>query len=158
MHITTVATNDAEKLTSIAMLAKAHWGYDKSFMLAVREELKVSTEKLDCEALFYRCMRNTDGDILAFYCVDSRVPHENDNVFELDGLFTHPDWIGKGLGQLLFVHACDLSRRLRADKLLIQSDPYAVGFYQKMGCEIIGEKASGSIAGRVLPMMVKRLR
>ncbi len=45
----------------------------------------------------------------------------------------------------------DLARRLGLTSLLIVADPGAATFYRHVGAEQIGESASGSIPGRVLP-------
>lgn len=157
MNITLAKPDDSDTLTDIAMLAKGYWGYDESFMNAAREELSVSAKKIEASNLFYYCLKSCHDEILAFYCLDTSGEADN-NTVELEALFTHPNWMGKGVGQQLFEHACQLSVNMQANALLIQSDPNAVGFYRKMGCEIIGERASGSISGRTLPVMLKTLR
>jgi hypothetical protein len=35
----------------------------------------------------------------------------------------------------------------------IHSDPEAQGFYERMGARLIGKTPSGSIAGRLLPLL-----
>ena len=40
----------------------------------------------------------------------------------------------------------------------LDSDPHAVGFYEKMGLKVKGWSPSGSIPGRLLPRMEKYLR
>ena len=41
-----------------------------------------------------------------------------------------------------------------AGRMVIQSDPHAEGFYLHMGARRVGERASDSIPGRVLPLFV----
>ena len=44
-----------------------------------------------------------------------------------------------------------------ASGITLDADPNSVGFYQRMGMEIVGESPSGSIPGRMLPRMRKAL-
>ena len=71
---------------------------------------------------------------------------------ELEALFVEPEQIGSGIGAQMFEHATKHAKQLGYEKLLIQSDPNAEGFYLKMRCEKIGEKPSQSIQGRSLPL------
>lgn len=157
MQISDVTTHDCKELTAIAMKSKAHWGYDENFMHAAREELAVTVSKVNSDEMFYRCAKDQNNNIVGFFCVNLVTDSEFNSDFELDALFTHPNWIGKGVGRQLFVDACNLCVNKHAKALIIQSDPNAVGFYHQMGCEIIGERASGSIVGRTLPVMRKIL-
>ena len=49
------------------------------------------------------------------------------------------------------------AREAGAERIVLDSDPHAVGFYERMGCRVIGEAPSGSIPGRMLPHMEKRI-
>jgi ribosomal protein S18 acetylase RimI-like enzyme len=72
----------------------------------------------------------------------------------IDNLFVLPDYIGQGIGNRLFQHAVELARRRGYKILQLESDPNAVGFYQKMGMRKIGERRydlDGQL--RVLPLM-----
>lgn len=77
---------------------------------------------------------------------------QNENVVELEKLFIEPDWIGRGIGKLLFNWSIGRARYLGAQTMIVTADPYAVPFYEKMGFERIGQEASGSVAGRILPV------
>ncbi len=90
-----------------------------------------------------------DGMILGFYALE---PLGNKN-FELDALFVEPRSIGVGVGRTLMQHAVEQVRALGGVTIQIVSDPYAESFYRKAGARRIGERPSGSIPGRVLPLM-----
>ena len=50
-----------------------------------------------------------------------------------------------------------IAREAGYTSLLIEADPNAVGFYEAMGADRIGEVPSGSLPGRTLPLLVFRL-
>jgi ribosomal protein S18 acetylase RimI-like enzyme len=69
-----------------------------------------------------------------------------------------PEFIGKGVGKEMFLHALELSRERGYKSLQLEADPNAVGFYEKMGMKRIGERAS-EVDGqpRILPIMELKL-
>ncbi|HHS89329.1 MAG TPA: GNAT family N-acetyltransferase, partial [Rhodobacteraceae bacterium] len=76
---------------------------------------------------------------------------------DVAAFFIAADKKGLGLGRRLWnrleVHAKDRC----VTRLRVESDPQAVPFYRAMGCRQIGDVPSGSIAGRMLPLLEKRL-
>lgn len=140
--------NEAEILSQLAFNSKSHWGYDSEFMDNCKSELTYSTEDiLDSQNHFYKIIFN--NNIAGFY----RLLEISANEIELEALFISPEFIGQSFGKKLFDHAVGLSKSLGYDSIKIQSDPYAEEFYLKMGAIKIGEEPSGSIPGRVLPLM-----
>lgn len=75
----------------------------------------------------------------------------------LEKLFVDTDRIGQGFGKVLFRWAIDAARTLEASELIIEADPGAAPFYERMGCIPAGQADSGSIEGRVLPRFILRL-
>ncbi len=71
--------------------------------------------------------------------------------------FVEPSAIGSGVGRALWGKAEALAQAAGAMEIGLDSDPFAEGFYLAMGAMRIGEAPSGSIPGRVLPRMMKRL-
>ena len=60
--------------------------------------------------------------------------------------------IGRGLGAQLWSLALETAREQHYSYFLIESDPFAKGFYQRMAAEQIGEiPATGT--GRLLPLL-----
>jgi ribosomal protein S18 acetylase RimI-like enzyme len=69
-----------------------------------------------------------------------------------------PDFIGKGIGKRLFAHAVEVSRQREYKILQLEADPNALGFYEKMGMEKIGERTSAvENVQRTLPVMELKL-
>lgn len=149
IQITACTQTDCQMLTEIAMSAKAFWGYSEAFMDAVFIELSVTPTKLASPSSMY-FKATLEDQLCGFYCIELH----DQNSAELDALFVSPDWIGRGIGKQLFQHACELLGSRNITRLFVQSDPNALGFYQKTGCRLLAEKSSGSIPGRMLPWLV----
>jgi GNAT superfamily N-acetyltransferase len=76
---------------------------------------------------------------------------------ELLKLFVEPAWLGSGIGRLLFEWATARARDLGAVRMIIEADPGAAAFYQRMGAYPAGFTPSQSIPGRMLPRMLMEL-
>jgi GNAT superfamily N-acetyltransferase len=50
-----------------------------------------------------------------------------------------PKRIGRGIGRALFDHAVRRAASLGAGSVRIEADPYAEGFYRRMGARWVGE-------------------
>ena len=146
-------THEADALSALAVRSKGHWGYDQAFLDRCRDELRVSEEQLVSDAHCYRVVE-VDGVLAGFYALQ-RVSSE---VFELDALFVEPAFIGRGIGRELVEHATRLATRMGASRMVIQGDPNAADFYRAAGAREAGERPSGSIPGRMLPLFVMELR
>lgn len=134
-------------LSNLAFDSKSYWGYSAEFMDQCRDELAVSERDLCSPELLYRVCEN-DGEILGFYAIAPVSDHEA----ELDALFVKPGSIGQGIGKALISHAVSLARGNGFKALVIQGDPHAEPFYLAAGAERIGQRESGSIKGRYLPL------
>lgn len=140
-------SDENDKLSEIAIRSKAHWGYSESFMQACNDELIVSNEKIDT------------GDYQYFVACElakiqgfAGLQRISAQICELDGLFVDPEFIGKGIGKVLFEHILTVLKQQNFKVLHIHSDPNASDFYQRMGATFIRQVPSGSIEGRQLPL------
>lgn len=136
---------EADKLTDLVLRSKAYWGYNDEFMQAAAEHMAI-TPKFLAESRSF--VLELDGKMIG---LSSLV--DQGEVIVLDNLFIAPDHIGQGWGQRLWDHALDFARRGGYKVLQLDADPYAVGFYQKQGAEVVGETASTLKEGRTLPVM-----
>ena len=139
---------DAANLTRIAMQSKAHWGYSAEFMQAAQAELTVLPEDILDPDSHYRVAIHENKPI-GFYALSMQAG----NSIELDAMFVSPPVIGTGVGSMMIKHAKKVAAGLGAVILTIQSDPFALGFYQNAGGRITGESESESIPGRYLPTL-----
>ena len=75
----------------------------------------------------------------------------------LEKLFVEPERLRGGVGGALFRWAVESARALGAYRIVIEADPDAVPFYERMGAVVDGTAPSGSIPGRQLPRLVLAL-
>jgi GNAT superfamily N-acetyltransferase len=136
---------EADALTDLVLRSKAYWGYDEEFMEAAAQIMGVYPEFLRDNHSF---VLEVDGKITGL----SSLVHQGDTLL-LDNLFIAPEHIGEGYGQRLWDHALDYARHQGYKAIQLESDPYAVGFYEKQGAVIVGESLSSIREGRVLPVM-----
>ena len=140
---------EAELISALAIRSKAYWGYDKEFMDSCVDELSHSTEQISDENSRYY-LAEKDGEILGFYKLENL---HQDTVL-LEALFIDTSAIGRAL----FEHAKETAKKCGGTSLEAQSDPYAERFYLAMGAKVTGRKKSGSIPGRLLPMIHVELK
>lgn len=142
---------EAPQLSALAMRSKAHWGYDEAFMEACRAELTVRPETIEAGGVFVcEC---ADGSIVGFCDV-----RPEDGLAEVYDVFVDPDAMGEGAGTLLWRRLEERVAELGLGIIAVDADPNAVGYYERMGARLVGEAPSGSIPGRMLPRLEKRLK
>jgi GNAT superfamily N-acetyltransferase len=145
LKIRPARVDEAEPLSDLALRSKAHWGYDTDFMERCREPLRVTPAMIDSGQVLVAEAQGVARGVMALAA--------DDGVFEVKLLFIAPEAIGTGVGRALWAEA---QRRARAggyNALLVVSDPFAEGFYLKMGAVRIGVRASEVDAARKLPLM-----
>jgi GNAT superfamily N-acetyltransferase len=112
-------------------------------MRAFRAELTVTVDLL--EHLF---VEELEGKVIGFYALSP----VDETRAELEYLFVEPVQIGAGHGRALLQHAREYAREHGWRVLVIQGDPNAAEFYVRCGATRVGERASASIPGRMLPL------
>ncbi|MDA8354194.1 MAG: GNAT family N-acetyltransferase [Firmicutes bacterium] len=133
-------------LTDLAIRSKAHWGYDEAFMAACREELTMTPERMR-----HQVEVAVEADrIVAFI---ELVPEGEEGVMRLVSLFVDPAFMGRGWGRRLWERSVAIARGMGCRAMIWDADPFAEGFYRRMGGRRIEEVPSGSIPGRRLPRM-----
>lgn len=138
-------SDEPGEISSLALRSKGYWGYSGEFLEACREELTVSAQ----QCLSGDVTVAVRGEAIAgFYVLDGSPP-----LGRLAALFVELDLIGMGLGEALLLHALDTATRRGFHSLELDADPGAESFYARYGAETIGQSASGSIRGRLLPRM-----
>ncbi len=145
MEIRPARPGEAEALSALALRSKAHWGYDAAFPDACRPELTLRDDDLaDRRTL----VAELDGRPAGFGTLEGRPPYG-----ELGMLFVEPAAIGRGVGGSLLAALVAAAREERFTRLAIDADPNALAFYLAHGAVRVGEVASGSVPGRVLPQL-----
>jgi GNAT superfamily N-acetyltransferase len=143
-------TEDIEALTELVIRSKASNGYSDEFMQAFTPELIVRPELLRVGEIWVCEVGGNAAGLLHLVC--------DGEVAELEAMFVDPAYKGKGLGRQMFDYAEMRLRGVGRTTVELDADPFAVGFYEAMGCSLIGHTPSGSIPGRMLPRMRKTLR
>ena len=150
ISIRPVKPGEADQLTQIALAAKGHWGYPQRWM-------EIWTPQLTFDARYFEenesWAAETDGRLVAFYTL-----LDKDRVAWLENLWVMPEFIGRGLGKVLFLHALELARLRGYKTFQLGADPNAAGFYEKMGMYKIAEqKYEVDGQPRILPLMEMKL-
>lgn len=146
MGIRPADPSEADLLSDLAFHAKAHWGYSDEFMKACRAELTYTPEQVAAGG--FRVLED-EGEVRGFHALTKISP----SALELDALFVAPEHIGRGYGRALMADALEQARATEhIERLIVQADPYAAGFYENAGGRLIGERPSDSIPGRMLPL------
>ncbi|WP_327670375.1 MULTISPECIES: GNAT family N-acetyltransferase [unclassified Streptomyces] len=141
--------DEAERLSALALRSKAHWGYDEAFMAACVDELTLHPSEVTRRRT--TVAEDADGRLLGLVTLEGAPP-----VGELGLMFVDPDAMGLGVGRLLFEHLRDTAREARFTRVSWAADPNAVPFYEAMDARHAGAIPSGSVLGRMLPLMELR--
>ena len=139
---------DARALTRVAHAAKRRWKYPEAWIARWRDALTVTPAFVERHPV--RCATR-DGAVLGFYALAG-----TGAVRELEHFWVLPAHMGRGVGARLFADCIATLRADGARRLRIASDPFAVGFYLRMGARRAGEWPS-TPRGRTLPLLVVKV-
>jgi GNAT superfamily N-acetyltransferase len=137
--------SELPSLSELCLRSKAVWGYDDAFMTACRAELTLHPEELRSTSLQLAVRDSTVIGLTQVKVTDTDA--------DLLKLFVEPALLRSGVGRLLFEWATARARGLGAVRMMIEADPGAVPFYERMGARHAGFAPSQSILGRMLPCM-----
>jgi len=149
MKILKATTKDHIRLTEITKKSKAYWGYSKEQMEKWSENLTITADYIKQNSVFNLVDEN---QIVGYY---SYIKLENNEV-ELDNLFVLPEYVGKGFGLFLMNDFLERMRNEKCKRIILDSEPNAEKFYQKIGFIKIGEFET-SIKNRFMPIMEMKL-
>jgi GNAT superfamily N-acetyltransferase len=143
---------EAELLSRLCMRSKAHWGYDAQFLERASRSLQIDPAAIDAGRVFVAA--GAGGGVLGVAdCCALPEP----GAFDLLHLFIEPSSLRQGIGRALFEATCAWCVAQGGRRLLIQSDPNATVFYQRLGAVPIGETPSDALPDRMLPLLEYRL-
>ena len=132
-------------LSDLCLRSKAIWGYDAAFLRACRAELTLTPRDLEVSHV---PVAECAGTIVGVAQVSVTAAEAS-----LDKLFVEPAAIRGGTGRRLFEWCIEAARADGARTLVIEADPGAAPFYRRMGARDAGLVPSGSVPGRVLPLL-----
>ena len=145
---------DSDLLTEISFAAKRHWKYPDNYYDLWRDELTITKDYIHKNMVFKALHLDS---VLGFYSI---IENEADffagetfvkKGFWLEHIFIKPEYHKLGIGLLLINHAKQVSKDFGITNLLIFVDPYAKGFYDKVGAEYLYDSKS-SIPDRMIPV------
>lgn len=137
---------EAAALSDIVFRSKQSNGYDDAFMEACRAELAITAKTLSERAYWVA------EDNILLGCA-ALANGSDPQAGEVHAFFIDPGAQRRGVGRALW-HV--LSRQAKANgwsRLTLDADPAAVPFYERLGFCIVGQSPSGSIPGRMIPLM-----
>lgn len=149
-----------EVLTRISFLSKRFWNYPDEYFSIWQRELTITADYITTNEVW---VYEKKGEVVGYY---SLVNLTSDMEIEfvtlkkglwLDHMFLLPAFIGTGIGRKMIDHLKGCCSKRNVSRVDILVDPYARGFYEKIGCRYVGEVAS-TIAGRTTPHLVLAIR
>ena len=123
--------DDADALSDLAHRAKAHWGYPATWMREWDAQLTIIPGYLEMHDVW---VSEEDGVIVGMCALEDRKDRWN-----LEHVWVDPARHGRGVGRALVLHALDEARRRHEGVVELLSDPYATGFYERLGARRTGE-------------------
>lgn len=141
--------SDLVPASRLCLRSKAWWGYDEAFLAMCKAELTLTETDLSSDQIV---IAEDDRGMAGV----AQISMDETGCY-LEKLFVDTDRIGQGVGGVLYDWATKAARDLGAHDLIIEADPGAVPFYERMGCVHAGESKSGSIPGRTLPRLIHSL-
>ncbi|MBV5282378.1 MAG: GNAT family N-acetyltransferase [Paludibacter sp.] len=159
IQISKAQNSDTDVLTDISFAAKKHWNYPDSYYDLWRDELTITKEYILQNIVFKALYMDV---VIGFYSItENKEDFYSGGTFVkkgfwLEHLFIKPEYHKLGIGALLINHAKQVSRDLGITDLLIFVDPYAKGFYDKVGARYLYDSKS-SIPGRMIPVYGLRI-
>jgi GNAT superfamily N-acetyltransferase len=135
---------DLPAASELCIRAKAHWGYDPTFIDLCIPDLRIEIDDLASSELVGAYKGEQLIGVLQLVL-------KRPDVL-LDKLFVEPELIGLGVGRQLFRWAVQKSKEWQARKIVIESDPHAEPAYLAFGCKKVGEVRAESTE-RTLPLL-----
>jgi GNAT superfamily N-acetyltransferase len=134
---------DSPTLSSIALEAKAYWGYPQEWLELWKPDITISPEMIEAHDCFKVVSGNT---IIGFTLIMAEK-----GGFEIEHCWILPKYIGKGYGGKLLRYALSQPQYQRKH-FGVLADPNAEAFYEKFGFKKIKD-VPGKPEGRTLPWM-----
>jgi len=139
-------SDEVDLMTQLCLRSKKSVGYDDAFMAQCVDELTVTREKLRQGEFWVFVTDQIDGLVCLKVDLERREG-------EIESFFIAPESQNQGIGRSLWRKVLERAECLGLKRLHLDSEPLSVGFYEKLGFKIVGQTPSGSIPGRMLPLM-----
>jgi GNAT superfamily N-acetyltransferase len=123
--------DDTDDLSDLAHRAKAHWGYPASWMREWDAQLTIIPGYLEMHAVW---VADRDGVVIGMCALEDRQTR-----WSLEHVWVDPASHGQGIGRALVLTALDDARRRHRGVVELLADPFASGFYEKLGARRAGD-------------------
>lgn len=140
--------SDIEAIRELCRESKAYWGYDDDFMTKFMNQYHITAENIrnNTFKLFFDFER-----LVGFYAF---AMNKNEAIpLSLEDFFIHPDYIGQGIGKMMWLNCIDFVKSIGKDEFILESDPNAADFYKKMGCIQVRTRESPIMKNRFVPIL-----
>lgn len=141
-------------LTELSFAAKRYWKYPEAYFDIWKPELTITSNYIKDNYVY---VAEVAGQIVGYFSI---VEVQEDFLvgevllgkgFWLEHIFVLPEFIGRGIGTQLIDAAKTICAKENIRCLSILSDPYATGFYSKVGANYRDEVPS-NIKGRTVSL------
>jgi N-acetylglutamate synthase-like GNAT family acetyltransferase len=122
--------DDADVLTDLAHRAKAHWGYSASWMREWDAQLTILPGYIEMHDVWVAVQ---DGAIVGMCALEDRGVR-----WILEHVWVEPAVHHLGIGRALVGRALAIARTHDARVVELLADPFATGFYEKLGARLNG--------------------
>jgi GNAT superfamily N-acetyltransferase len=136
---------DSQELSRIALISKAHWPYPQDYLDKCVDALFIDEDYISNWPVIIAEVQNGPVGFFTLKVIKEEP--------RLDNLWILPEYIGKGLGSKLFKLAVQEAQKLNWTSFRLAADPYATGFYTKLGAIQIGTVQSRIKPGLFLSHM-----
>jgi len=139
--------SDAKALSDLAQRAKAHWGYPAEWLQLWNGELTISGDYLLANRSF---VAESGGKKVGLCVLEIQGKHA-----ELGHVWVAPECHRRGIGTALVARALEAAAKAGVRSVTILSDPFAEGFYVRLGARKLREQAAPmpGMPERVMPVM-----
>jgi ribosomal protein S18 acetylase RimI-like enzyme len=134
MVIRRAAAEDAEALSDLAHRAKAHWGYPAQWMRKWDAQLTILPGYLDLHDVW---VAEEEGAIVGMCALE-----DQRDRWHMEHVWVEPSRHRHGIGRTLVLHALEHARRRRNCVVELLADPFACGFYERLGARRAGDIAA----------------
>lgn len=131
MIIRRATADDADALSDLAHRAKAHWGYPAHWMREWDAQLTIIPGYLELHDVW---VSERDGAVIGMCALEDRGDRWN-----LEHVWVEPAAHGHGIGRALVMHALGEARRRHPGVVELLADPFATGFYERLGARRAGD-------------------
>ena len=139
--------DDAPALTALARQAKSHWGYPSEWIELWRDELTITPAYIAEHTTFVAA---EDGVPVGMCALEKRA-----DGGAIENVWIAPDRHRLGVGRALVMRALREAAMAGLSSVRVVSDPFAEGFYSRLGAERCGQVAAPmpGAPDRTLPVL-----